>query len=675
MLKHLTSITIAILLAGSLLTAGAEEPADPPSHSMFTGAAPAPGAGGLLVTSASIQVSRLVEALAHSGCTATTIAISGPQGWETYIPGAPDRVNDGFPSRLAAGTAFFVRCAPSEAAFTLTLLHHDGAQSALISAGTDRAVFGGIARFKTVVDRLRQEANATTDATVLISAGGNLVARPEFKASIEAGVPYYDAVGLSRIGYDAIVLGSQDFDFGPDVLENFIRSFGTSVPFISANLELSAEPGMQALADDGWIAPSATVRRNGMQIGIVGATTPELSYISSPRDVEVDIDVAGAVQREIDRLTGEGVQIIILASFLQDLARDRALLSQLRDVDIAVSGGAGDLYANPGTTLIPGDATAVQGSYPQWAEDLHGRSVPLVAAPGHYSYVGRLVVGFDADGRLTSIDVDASGPVRVSGIGSDVATPDASIQAQVVEPVQAALQELASRVIGTSEVALDTRMAPGLRAFETNAGNLLADAILWQARALAEEFGATSPSIALINSGGIRGDALIPAGTLTELQTYDFAPFASFVSIVEEISPVQLKRLLETSVSQVEQLDGRFAQVAGFSFTWDPSRPAMTVDATGDVTSDGSRVREVVLDDGTVLVRNGTPIANAPSVAVATIDFLARGGDQYPFDSAEFETLGVTYRQALSAYIREALGGRVTASDYPEGGEDRIRRE
>jgi 5'-nucleotidase len=67
-------------------------------------------------------------------------------------------------------------------------------------------------------------------------------------------------------------------------------------------------------------------------------------------------------------------------------------------------------------------------------------------------------------------------------------------------------------------------------------------------------------------------------------------------------------------------------------------------------------------------------VSGAPSVNVATIDFLARGGDQYPFRGKPFTTLGVTYFQAVLDYLIEDLGGTVTAADYPEGGEGRITR-
>jgi 5'-nucleotidase / UDP-sugar diphosphatase len=207
---------------------------------------------------------------------------------------------------------------------------------------------------------------------------------------------------------------------------------------------------------------------------------------------------------------------------------------------------------------------------------------------------------------------------------------------------------------------------------ESNEGNLVADALLFQATALARSFGAPMPHVALQNGGGIRNDTIIPVGDITELTTFDILPFANFVAIVPEISPAQFKEILENAVSRVEFTDGRFAQIAGFRFVWDPAGTPQVLDAEGNVVTQGIRVREVVLDDGTRIVQGGTVVPNASALHLATIDFLARGGDQYPFRGVPFVTLGVTYQHALRTYIEEELAGIITAAQYPAEGEGRI---
>jgi 5'-nucleotidase / UDP-sugar diphosphatase len=114
---------------------------------------------------------------------------------------------------------------------------------------------------------------------------------------------------------------------------------------------------------------------------------------------------------------------------------------------------------------------------------------------------------------------------------------------------------------------------------------------------------------------------------------------------------------------------GRFAQIAGFRFVWNPTGTPQTLDAEGNVVTPGTRVREVVLDDGTALVQAGVVVLNAPALNSATIDFLVRGGDQYSFLGVPFVTLGVPYQQALRSYIAQALSGLITAAQYPERGE------
>jgi 5'-nucleotidase len=209
---------------------------------------------------------------------------------------------------------------------------------------------------------------------------------------------------------------------------------------------------------------------------------------------------------------------------------------------------------------------------------------------------------------------------------------------------------------------------------ETNEGNLIADSFLYQATKLAASFGVEVPQVALQNGGGIRNDSVIPAGPITELDTFDMVPFANFLSVVEDVPAAQFKEILENAVSRIPLADGRFAQVSGFRLTYDASAQAQVVDDAGNVLTPGFRVKEVELDNGTQIVTNGIVVLGAPNVSIATNDFSARGGDQWPFRGAPFTTIGVTYQQALSNYIQGPLGGLITSADYPEGGEGRITR-
>jgi 5'-nucleotidase len=566
--------------------------------------------------------------------------------------------------------------------FWLTILHNNDGESNLINLGSGvLADFGGAARFKTVVDNLKRSAvtgipdqPGAKRGVIMVSSGDNFLAGPEFNVSLQKGVPFYDTIAMDLIGYTAVAIGNHDFDFGPDVLADFISGYTiTQPPYLSANLDYSGEPRLQAFFDEGRIARSIIVKERGDLIGIIGATTPALRFISSPRNVGVSEDVAGAVMAEVAKLEAAKVNKIILISHLQSVQEDLALAPMLNGVDVMVAGGGDEVLANPGDLLIPGDETIVFGPYPLTATDMDGTQIPVVTTAGNYAYVGQLVVGFDKEGNVLEVNESLSGPVRVAGGDNpDAVEPDPDVQAQVVDPLIAAVADLQANVIGTSEVDLDGRRT-SVRTMETNEGNLVADSLLWQATELAGSFGVPAPDIALQNGGGIRNDSIIPAGNITELDTFSIVPFPNFVSVVENISREQFKEILENAVSRVEFGDGRFAQIAGFSFDWDPTGTPQLLDALGNVTQAGTRVREVVLDDGTVIVTGGAVVSGA-DLTVATIDFLARSGDQYPFRGAPFVTLGVTYQLALRNYIETGLNGLITATDYPEGGEGRITR-
>lgn len=567
--------------------------------------------------------------------------------------------------------------------FRLTILHNNDGESQLVNLGSGLEDYGGVAQFSAVVQREKRVAASSEGSTmnsgvIMVSSGDNFLAGPEFTVGMRAGI-FYDALAMDLIGYDAIALGNHDFDFGPDVLADFIKQVSPSrPPFLSSNLDFSGEPVLRDLMDQGRIAKSVVILENGERIGIIGATTPLLKSISSPRRVRIIANLAGAVQDEVNRLEASGVNKIILLSHLQDIEGEIALVGEIQGVDVVVAGGGNELLANECDLLTPSGDDAF-GPYPIMATDREGAGVPVVTTPGQYSYLGKLVVTFNASGDVLGFDEGASGPIRIAlADGPSSVRPDCAMQSRVVNMIKMGFEELAEP-IASSEVALDARRSE-VRFRETNQGNLMADALLWQVGRLAADYRTLSPDVAIQNGGGIRSDLVLPVGQIRELDTFDMAPFANLVTVVEGVTRSQFKEILENAVSRAVDGDidggtGRFAQISGFKFEWSESGAAQVFNPDGSVNIPGARVQRVVLGSGEVIVGNGRVVPGAP-LTVATIDFLARGGDDYPFQRAPFTVLGVSYQQALANYLQfpAGLGGTITAADYPEGGEGRIVR-
>ena len=412
--------------------------------------------------------------------------------------------------------------------YRLTLLHNNDGESKMIT-GDSLLNYGGAARYKTRIDQLRAEAAAYSDAdtvsgakrkgTINVSSGDNFLAGLNYQGSVVAG-RYYDAFAVARIGYDALTIGNHEFDFGPNRLADFIEDDPSESTFLTANLDFENEPRMDALADSGRVRHSTVIERGGDRIGVIGLTTPQIAFISSPGNTIIhgtdalgDQELADIVNAEVTDLEAQGVNKIIMSSHLQGIASEKALIPKLRGVDVVIAGGGDELLINPGQLKVNADNAS--GPYPdQAAQDADGRPVPVVTTQGEYRYVGRLMAEFDGDGHITSID-SASGPVRVSGNGADadVVSRNPQLVKEIDDPLLSFRAALDANIIATTDVHLDGRNSAGetIRRRETNLGNLVADAFWYTARRDAVAHGNPLPDVALTNGGGIRNSNVFPA--------------------------------------------------------------------------------------------------------------------------------------------------------------------
>lgn len=539
--------------------------------------------------------------------------------------------------------------------FTLTILHNNDGESKLLPAPD--LGYPGVAAFVEVLTSLQSTAG---DAVVTLTSGDNLLASRELAVSLERSGPFYDSLALSGL-YDAMALGNHEFDLGPDVTARFIEGFDPAMPFLSANLDFSDEPVLEALLDSGQLAPSTVLEVAGQRVGVIGVVTSTLSTISSPRNVTVSA-VLPAVKAETEKLTAIGVNKIILVSHLQDVDEEVALVEKLAGVDVVIAGGGDDLLRNPGDDCLPKETSV--GPYPIRVNDTSGTEVPIVTVPGGYRCIGKLHVTFDTAGVVVAV---SGGSV---GVGLDL-VGDTRVNSQVIVPLSEAVAAIDSEIIGVSAVELDGRKSR-IRTASTNVGNLVADALRVTATRLASQYGTPVPDVAIQNGGGIRNDSVIPPGDITAGITWAIVPFPNFV-VVGAIPRGTFKVLLEQALARLPNAGGQFPQISGFKLTYDPSAKAREInrDDCSLVGHTGSRVTHAVLDDGTVVIRDGKVVPGDPLV-LATTDFLANGGDCYPLDDLTMTHLGVSYRQALTDYIGIELDGVIAGDNYSVDGDNRV---
>ncbi len=465
--------------------------------------------------------------------------------------------------------------------------------------------FGGAARLAARVAALRAELAERGDPVLLLDAGdqyqGSLL-YTVWKGAAEAGI-------MQAIGFDAMTLGNHEFDDGPEGLAVLLDR--VSFPVLAGNVDVSAVPLLA-----GRVADRVVLERGGLRVGIVSALTPDTAEIASPGPQVRFADPATSLAEDVAALAAEGVGIILALTHL-GLPHDLAVAAAVPGID-AIIGGHSHTWLSASD---PGRA----GAYPTWADGPGGALVPVVQAGAHGRYLGHLVLTFDDAGNL----LHAAGDT----IPLDAAVaPDPEIAARVAE-LAAPVEALRAEVVGEASATIDGSREL-CRSAECPMGNLVAGAMLERVKRQGIE-------VALMNGGGLR--ASIDAGPITMGEVLTVLPFQNTLATFR-VTGATLRAALENGVSQVEEGAGRFPQVAGLRFTWDPAAPP------------GARIRAIEVETGGVWA----PLDEARLYGVVSNDFVRRGGDGYAMfrEAADAYDYGPGLEQVVVDHIA-AAGGRI----------------
>ncbi len=485
---------------------------------------------------------------------------------------------------LMSSCAMAVSATAAAADFNLTILHtndfHDRFEpiSAFDSTcapedNTAGECFGGSARLITAINDARGRAENT-----LLVDGGDQFQGTLFYTYYKGAMT---AEFMNLLGYDAMTVGNHEFDDGPQVLRDFVDA--VEFPILMSNADISGEP---ILADS--IMKSTVIEVSGEKIGLIGLTPQDTDELASPGPNVIFTDPAGAVQAEVDRLTAEGVTKIVVLSH-SGFVVDKAVAAATTGVDVIVGGHSNTLLSN----------------FQEGAVDVYPVMVGQTAIVSAYAYgkfLGELNLTFDDAGNVTS----ATGEPIIM----DAAVPeDAAVVARIAELAQP-LEEIRNRVVAETGTAIEGNRDV-CRIMECQMGNLVADAMLSR---VADQ----GITIAVANSGGLR--ASIDAGPVTMGEVLTVLPFQNTLSTFQ-VSGETVVAALENGASQIEEVAGRFLQVAGLQYTVDPAAPA------------GSRVSDVM-----VLIGGDAwgPIDPTATYGLVSNNYVRNGGDGFEmFVSAE----------------------------------------
>ncbi|KAG0023983.1 hypothetical protein BGZ80_006828 [Entomortierella chlamydospora] len=418
--------------------------------------------------------------------------------------------------------------------------------------------YGGTARHKTIVERLRK----SNKHSLLLDGGDEFQGTlfyTYYKGNVTAEV-------MNELGYDLGTIGNHEWDNGPDNLGQYWPKL--KFPIICANVDLSKKPELEK-----WVKPYHIFEDIGVAvIGYITNTTGDIS--NAGPDVSFT-DPIPVVQKYVDELEAKGIKRIFGLSH-NGYGPDMELAANTHGIDLIVGGHSHSYLGDPSNPLS-------EGPYPTVIKNLKGENTLIVQAFCWGRYIGHLDVVFNPEGKIVSWE---GAPILVE----NSVTADPRLLGRI-DDWRHEFEEWGETVLG---VATDSFDQASCKQRECTMGDFVADAMLEHARTpiftsledyiqnyeqhkkegrLIED-GRPWTDLAFINSGGIRSG--LPAGNITIEMIMTTSPFGNGL-VQAQMSGEEILDILEAVASgrhkkSQKQVTSNI-QISGLRYIFDSSRP------------------------------------------------------------------------------------------------------
>jgi 5'-nucleotidase len=478
---------------------------------------------------------------------------------------------------------------------------------------------GGAEYLATTLKGLRATAPGRASLTV---AAGDLIGGSPFLSGLFHDEPSVESLNAMRL--DVSSVGNHEFDEGTAELLRMQKGGchpvdgcyfpdakygGADFPWLAANVV--KKDGSGTLLPGTWVKSVG-----GTKVGFIGMTlegTPSLVDPAGVADVEFKDEVQTA-NAQAQALKKQGVKSIVV------LLHEGGVNAGNYQQCVGVS----DPILTIAKTMTPEVDAIITGHthqpYVCHIPDPAGNP-RLVTSAASY---GQVVTETDLVINTRSGEVMRDRSTATNHLVSRAVAKDAA-QTAIIAKWNTLSGALGNRVVGSNDEDI-LGDSNGNRGIETPMGDLVADSILWGTKAPANG----GAQIAFMNIGGVRASlryapsGLEGPGQITYKEAYAVAPFGNLLTTMD-LTGQQIVNVLEQQFIPGRST-GRDALALGvsngFSYTWDASRPA------------GSRVVPGSL------TLNGAPMSLTATYRVATINFLANGGDDFKAFTAGTNLLG-----------------------------------
>lgn len=369
---------------------------------------------------------------------------------------------------------------------------------------------------------------------------------------------------LDLLGYDAAIVGNHDFDNGMNQLAKELRNSKTN--WITSNYDLTGAPALDSI-----FKPYIIKEYEGKKIGILGINlVPEGMIAKGNYDGVVYLDAYETANKTAAKLRELGADYVIAVTHIgYDGAVDPS------DVRLAAASHGIDLIIGGHShSFIDPKAPSTDRYYWRHA-NADGDTIGVVQAGSRGAYLGQVNLNLD-NGHMdySIIPVDSTFDSRA----------DSSLVA-VIDRYRSAVDSIMHIEVG--------RTARKLGKDDAGLVNFLGDFVAFRGQILA----GTDIDMSIINAGGIRRE--LPEGQISKGMLIDMLPFNNRI-VVLEISGADLLEAIDNVVRR-----GGFDGInEGVQITFDPDK----------------RLKLSAM-------LNGQTIDPQATYTLATIDYLANGGD------------------------------------------------
>ncbi|SDL10529.1 bifunctional metallophosphatase/5'-nucleotidase [Streptomyces indicus] len=449
------------------------------------------------------------------------------------------------------------------------------------------------------------------------AAAGDMIGGSPMLSGLFHDEPTVEA--LNKLDLDVSSVGNHEFDEGRAELarmqnggchaeegcyEEGKEFGGADFPYLAANVtdEKTGKPILK---------PYTVWKKDGVKIGFIGVTlegTPDVVTAEGVKGLKFhdEIETINKYAKELDR---QGVKSIVA---LIHEGGEPASPAYNYNCD---SPGAGDGISGPITDIAKGVTSKVDAmvtghtheAYVCTIPDPSGKPRMVTSASSFGKAYTDTTLTYD---RRTKDIVRTS--VKSAESANHVVTRDVTKAADMSELIKrwsTLAAPIANRPVGFIAGNIDGR---GAKTLETPLGDLIADAQLAYAKTLDPE-----TDLALMNSGGIRGDLVYKAsgaegdGVVTYGEAFTVQPFGNTVNLID-LKGSQLITALQQQVSGTNEASPRILQISqGLTYTLD-----LTKTGAARVLADTIKL-------------NGQPLDPNATYRVALNQFLAGGGDGY----------------------------------------------